>query len=39
MEEVLNEVISNIILNMDNMIKQLIIQESKWLDNYIKLNK
>lgn len=39
MEEVLNEVISKIIFNMDNMIKQLIIQESKWLDNYVKLDK
>lgn len=39
MEEVLNEAISNIIFNMDNMIKQLIIQESKWLDNYVKLDK
>lgn len=39
MEEVLNEVISKIIFNMDNMIKQLIIQESKWLDTYVKLDK
>lgn len=38
-EELLDEAISNILFHVDNIVKELITQESKWLEKYLKLDK